>query len=119
MRDFIKVIKAMNDSNRIRIIFALQKRELCVCQITILLNLAPSTVSKHLSILHDARLIDGRKEGRWMFYRLPDKPADTMIKEALNWIIKSASTLPEIKSDKVKLDEILTIPYDVICRKKH
>ena len=50
-------------------------RELCVCQIVELLGLAPSTVSKHLAILKQARLVDSRKEGRWMFYRLADEDA--------------------------------------------
>ena len=64
MFDFMSVIKAIADTNRVRILCVLQGRELCVCQIIEMLGLAPSTVSKHLSILRQARLLEDRKEGR-------------------------------------------------------
>ena len=60
---------------------ALGAGELCVCQIVELLGLAPSTVSKHMAILKQARLVDSRKEGRWMFYRLADEDAPAEAKE--------------------------------------
>ena len=44
--------------------------ELCACQITELFGLAPSTMSKHLSILYQAGLVDSRKEGRWIYFRV-------------------------------------------------
>jgi DNA-binding transcriptional ArsR family regulator len=53
--------------------------ELCVCQIIELLGLVPSTVSKHMSILKQAGLVENRKEARWMYYRLPKKEAQTRI----------------------------------------
>ena len=54
MRDFMAITKALSDPNRVRILLALRDGELCVCQITELFGFAPSTVSKHLSILHGA-----------------------------------------------------------------
>ena len=72
MRELMAVVKALADENRVRIVLALQPGELCVCQIVELLRLAPSTVSKHMSILEAARLVDRRKQGRWMFYRLAE-----------------------------------------------
>ena len=74
MFEFMTVIKALADGNRVRILSVLAGRELCVCQIIEMLGLAPSTVSKHLSILRQARLVDDRKEGRWMYYCRPDAP---------------------------------------------
>ena len=71
MDGFIEITKAISDPNRVRILMALRAGELCVCRIIELLQLAPSTVSKHLTILKRAGLIEGRKEGRWMHYRLP------------------------------------------------
>ena len=50
----------------------LSRRKLCVCEITAILNLAPSTVSKHLSILKDAGFIEDEKNGKWVDYRLAD-----------------------------------------------
>ena len=61
MRDFMNIVKALGDENRVRALLALRTSELCVCQIIELLGLAPSTVSKHMSILKQARLVDTRE----------------------------------------------------------
>ena len=66
------VIKALADENRVRALLALRSHELCVFQVTELLGLAPSTVSKHTSILKQARLVDSRKNGHWIYYLLAD-----------------------------------------------
>ena len=73
MRELVKVFKALSDSNRIRILKMLEVRPLCVCEITNVLQLAASTVSKHLSILRDVDLIDDEKDGKWVNYYLNDK----------------------------------------------
>jgi DNA-binding transcriptional ArsR family regulator len=71
MLEFINITKALADENRVRILLALNGRdELCVCQLFDMLQLAPSTVSKHLFILSNARLIYSRKEARWIYYGL-------------------------------------------------
>ena len=61
MREFMTITKALADDKRVRTLLALRKDELCVCQITALLGLAVSTVSKHLSILYQAGLVESRK----------------------------------------------------------
>ncbi len=71
MREFMNLTKALADANRVRMVLALRERELCACQITELFDLAPSTMSKHLSILYQAGLVDSRKNGRWVYYSLP------------------------------------------------
>jgi ArsR family transcriptional regulator len=73
MKSHLKIFKALGDKNRLRIMKMLEARPMCVCEITAVLNLAPSTVSKHLSLLHEAALIEDRKEGRWVNYTLPGK----------------------------------------------
>jgi ArsR family transcriptional regulator len=54
MKNHLKVFKSLSDKNRLRIMKMLEARPMCVCEITAVLNLAPSTVSKHLSLLHEA-----------------------------------------------------------------
>ena len=71
LRQFMPVPKALADENRIRMLLALSGGELCVCRLTALFGLSPSTTSKHLSILYSAGLVNSRKEGRWMYYSLP------------------------------------------------
>lgn len=70
MKPFIRVMKALSDPNRIKIIKLLEKKELCVCELTAALSLAQSTVSKHLKQLEDAEIVEYRKDGPWVNYRL-------------------------------------------------
>ena len=86
MFDFLTTCRALADENRIRILMALRGRQLCVCQVTAFLDLAPSTTSKHLSILRQARLIESNKQGRWVYYRLADDSPRPNIREALAWM---------------------------------
>ncbi len=72
MREFIKVMKALSDPNRVKMLKMLQRRVLCVCEMQTALGLAQSTASKHLKILDDAGLIEYAKEGLWVNYRLSD-----------------------------------------------
>jgi DNA-binding transcriptional ArsR family regulator len=103
----MNITKALADENRIRILMALHGRdELCVCQLIDLLQLAPSTVSKHLFILRNARLVLGRKEGRWMYYRLNTSGSPPTIAGALDWVIKSVGDDPLIEQDKERLSGI-------------
>src|SRR5450432_2281117 len=107
MRDFMAITKALSDPNRVRILLALRRGELCVCQITELFGFAPSTVSKHLSILHHAHLILSRKSGRWVYYRLPGKSEPVAVREALVWVHKSLARTAEATADATKMKGIL------------
>ena len=112
------ITKALSDPGRVRILLALRRRELCVCQITELFGLATSTVSKHLSILKQARLILSRKDERWVYYRLPDKSAPVVVREALDWVHKSLAKTNEVAADAKKLKRILKTDLAVICRRQ-
>jgi ArsR family transcriptional regulator len=72
MKDFIRVMKALSDPNRVKIVKMLQHRVMCVCEIQALLGLAQPTVSKHLQSLANAGLVASEKEGLWVNYRLAD-----------------------------------------------
>ena len=118
MFEFLNITKALADANRVRIVLALKDHELCVCQIIELLELAPSTVSKHLAVLRQARLVEGRKGGRWMYYRLADENAPTEVKEAIAWVKKSLLQNECIRKDSKRLKEILKIEREVLCRRQ-
>ncbi|SFM78726.1 ArsR/SmtB family transcription factor [Thermodesulforhabdus norvegica] len=72
MKDFIRVMKALSDPNRVKIIKLLTVRELCVCEIQAALNISQPTVSKHLKILEDAGLVKSKKNGLWVIYSIAD-----------------------------------------------
>jgi ArsR family transcriptional regulator len=118
MREFMAITKALSDPNRVRIVLALWRGELCVCQITELFGLATSTVSKHLSILNQAGLILSRKAERWVYYRLPDKSAPVAVREALDWVHKSLARTDEAAADGKRLEKIMKMDLAEICRRR-
>jgi ArsR family transcriptional regulator len=118
MREFMAITKALSDPGRVRILLALRRRELCVCQITELFGFAPSTMSKHLSILHHAGLIQSRKTERWVHYRLPDRPVPVEVRKALDWVHQSLARTPEAAADAKRLRKILKMDLKTICRRQ-
>ncbi len=115
MFELMTVMKALADPNRVRILCALKGRELCVCQIIEMLDLAPSTVSKHLSILRQARLVDDRKEARWMYYRHPDHSTG-LVKRATTLVCDSSSADEQMLADNKHVENILCIDKEDLCR---
>ena len=73
MKSFIKVMKALSDPNRVKIIKLLQQKMMCVCELQGALKIAQPTVSKHLKILEEAGLVDYAKDGLWVNYFLADE----------------------------------------------
>jgi len=112
------IARALSDPGRVRILLVLRRRELCVCQITELFGFDPSTMSKHLSILHHAGLIQSRKTGRWVHYRLPDDPVPPAIREALDWVKKFPGRTAGARTDTRHLDKILKMDVSEICRRQ-
>lgn len=90
MKDFIRIMKALSDPNRVRVLKLLQKGELCVCNIQDCLQLAQSTVSRHMKVLEDAGLVEHRRQGSWIMYRLIDKCQSsygtTMLSHIEDWL---------------------------------
>ena len=65
--------KALCDETRLRIVMLLVKnKELCVCQLTQVLDLSQPKISRHLAVLRNTGLLQGRKEGQWVHYRFHD-----------------------------------------------
>ncbi|HTX20723.1 MAG TPA: hypothetical protein VMD27_02520 [Candidatus Aquilonibacter sp.] len=81
-------------------------------------GLAPSTISKHLSVLHHAGLILSRKSERWVYYRLPDKSAPMVVREALDWAKKLLGKSSEAVADSKRLKKILKMHVQEICRRQ-
>ena len=90
-----------------------------MCQIVELLGLAPSTVSKHMAILKQARLVDSRKEGRWMFYRLAEDDAPVEAKEIAALVSRLLADDAQTREDAKRLKQILKIDRDELCRKQN
>jgi ArsR family transcriptional regulator len=118
MKDFLNITKALSDENRLRMLMALRDGELCVCQITELTGLAMSTVSKHMSLLYQAGLVDARKAGRWMFYSLPGRGSPAAAREAVAWVRASLGKSERITEDNRRLRKVLAMDIKELCKRQ-
>lgn len=112
MREFVDVAKALSDESRVRILVALKGRELCVSHLAMLLGLAPSTVSKHMSVLRRAYLVEYRKDGAWAYYRRSDGDAPQRSRAAFRWLDSSIADQRVVEEDAKRLKKILKIPLE-------
>ena len=119
MREILAVMKALADESRLRIVGALQGRELCLCQIVELLGLAHSTVSRHMSILHQARIVESRKDGRWSYFRLATEEESPEAAAATSLALKSFRRDGKIRADAKRLKQILKMDPEVLCRQQN
>ncbi len=106
MREFIKVMKALSDPNRVKMIKMLQHRVMCVCEIHAALGLAQSTASKHLKVLEEADLITYSKEGLWVNYRLADGSKNPYVANLLGSLRHWLEEDPEVAALAARLPEI-------------
>lgn len=70
MKELVSAMKVLSDPSRVRILSALREGELCVCELCDSLAMTQSTLSTHLQVIRGAELISGRRQGKWMYYRI-------------------------------------------------
>lgn len=114
MRQFLVISKALADSSRASILLALRDHELCLCQLIEMLQLSPATVSKHMSLLALAGLVDVRKEGRWHYYRLPAEPSPE-VAAALEFLGKALGGSKQAKESKTQVRQVLKMDKEALC----
>ena len=112
MKDFSRVMKALSDPNRVRVLKLLEGGALCVCEIQDVLGLAQPTVSLMMKTLEDAALVDKERQGTWMFYSLADDSpspyARSMLALVRGWlneeeeVKKLCAALPEASCRRAK-----------------
>lgn len=111
MRDLVKSFKALSDPVRIKILKLLEKKRMCVCELTEVLKIGQSNVSHHLKVLKEAGLVNDRKSGLWVDYELSKGEYNKYSPEVLKMISKvlndNSEVLEDIKiSTKVDREEI-------------
>jgi len=112
------ITKALADANRLRALMLLREQELCMCQVIEVFGLAPSTLSKHMTILRQAGLVRARKEGRWMYYSLPRREVSGPVKQALAFIRTHLGQAKQVQHDAARLEKILAINKEALCKKQ-
>lgn len=114
MKAFIKVMKALADPTRVKIVKILQHRELCVCELTEALGIAQSTVSNHLNKLEAAGLVERSKDGLWVNYWLDTAGENTYAVKMLGFMKDQLEDDAEVAA---LIKRLPTIHRDHICRK--
>lgn len=87
--DLAELFKVFGDSTRIKILCALAEAEMCVCDISVLLNMTQSAISHQLRVLKQARLVKNRKDGKVVYYSLDDAHVKQIFDQGLNHINES------------------------------
>ena len=118
MREVLAIMKALADPSRLRIVAALHGRELCLCQIVELVGLATSTVSRHMSILERARLVDARKDGRWTYFRLAGEQGWPAASAAAALVRNALARDVQVRADRARIKEILKTNPEELCRQQ-
>lgn len=115
MKEFIKVMKAVSDPNRVKILKMLQHRSLCVCEMQAVLGIAQPTVSNHLKVLEDAGLVTYSKSGLWVNYTVTDGSsspyAATLLGNLRHWL-QDDPEMARILQDLPEIDR------EFICRRQ-
>ena len=114
MKDFVKVMKALSDPNRVKIVKMLQHKTMCVCEIHAALEIAQPSVSKHLKILEDAGLVSSKKDGLWVNYHLTDGSTSPYVASLFGNLRHWLEDEPEIAEILRKLP---TIRREDICKR--
>jgi ArsR family transcriptional regulator len=113
LRDAQKVLKALSDRSRLRILKMLETRPMAVCEVREVLGLSMSTISKHLAILREAGFILDDKDGRWIEYRLNDEKLpviESLLEHLSRWVEED----PLVLSDR---ERSVAAKRFEICRK--
>lgn len=106
MRKSAELFKALADETRLRILGLLVRGELCVCDIMTVLDIGQSKASRHLAYLRNTGLVDDRRNGVWMYYRLAE-PRGATHRRILDWLEEAAAELPQAAADLKSLRKLL------------
>jgi ArsR family transcriptional regulator len=109
----VDALKALAHPVRLRTLAMLRGGELCLCQMTAVLDLAASTVSAHLADLKRAGLVGERKDGRWVFHRLDE---DDAAQALLDPVWKAIAGDPQVEADARLLRELRKVGVEELCR---
>jgi ArsR family transcriptional regulator len=110
-----RLFKALSDETRLRILKMLEARPLCVCEIQHVLKGSQPNVSHHLKTLYEAGLVDSKRDGLWISYRLVDHPETPLHAAALALVRKSLKDDERVKKDRLAVKVVNRL--DISLRK--
>lgn len=114
MKDEIKLFKSLANETRLRILILLSKKELCGCQLEWALGMSQAKISRHLTVLKNAGMLNERKQGLWVFYSL-SKPKNGLEKVLRQWLCKDFVKKYDVtENDLKRMERCLCSPLNTL-----
>ncbi|VGO22862.1 ArsR/SmtB family transcription factor [Pontiella sulfatireligans] len=111
----LEILKALSDRNRLRVVAALMHiDELCACQVVELLHVTGATASRHMGLLLHAGIVESRKDGRWVYYRL----VDSIDPHLFQWLEYELKSVAGLEADRRLLETIVACEPEELCRRQ-
>ena len=114
MRELTSLGQAIADPTRIRILAALRRGELCVCELVDALEISQSTLSGHLQVLRETGAVITRKDGRWIYYSLGDRQA-ALIEAIFSHVRPRIGSDSRLRRDSKRIAQRLAIRENGRC----
>jgi ArsR family transcriptional regulator len=114
MRNTAELFKILSDETRLRLIAALMKDEFCVCELVDALKVSQYNISRHLGVLRKAGLVEDRKEGIWVYYRLTSR-MESLTHDLLKTLGQHLVKEKIIKEDILRLEKRLKMRVEGKC----
>ena len=109
MKKITNIFKALSDDTRLRVVKLLQERELCVCELMQVLDMSQPRISRHMSVLKNAGLVEDRREGKWVHYSLRNGVENKEINVILQTLSRLAADHPLVQVDRRKLKRAIRL----------
>src|SRR5271170_7211835 len=107
--DLVTLFAALADPTRLRLLNLMNGREVCVCYFVEILKQGQPKISRHLAYLRRAGIVEARREGKWMHYRI-ERPRDTKADSILDATLKSFEADRNMQADLVRLGQACCEP---------
>ena len=111
--DLVKLFAALADPTRLRLLNLMNGREVCVCYFVEILKQGQPKISRHLAYLRRAGIVEARREGKWMHYRI-ELPEDARAASILDATLKSCETDRNMKADLARLGQVCCEPQSFV-----
>jgi DNA-binding transcriptional ArsR family regulator len=115
MKSAIKILKALADPTRLRIVAVLLQSEVCVCELTAILGMEQSRISHQLRILRDANIVADRRDGRWIVYSIPEGSRPALSLLVKNFLEEELAESDEITKDLARIEDSLRQSVRAAC----
>src|SRR5271154_328069 len=111
--DMERFFQALGDNTRLRLLNLMDEQEICVCYFVEILEQGQPKISRHLAYLRRAGIVEARRDGKWMHYRI-ERPHDTRAASILDATLKSFETDRNMKADLHRLGQACCAPQGFV-----